>query len=87
MNNKMRVVTQIENPYFQATIHQYNDKYLVNLVGGPMEQVYKFPKDAIDSIEQLKLLVVEKLIPQAVEIHKQMMNNYKSGVQFLNQSS
>jgi len=76
----MRVVAQLENPYFNVTIHQYNDKYLINLIGGPMEQVYKFPKEAFDSVDQLKQLVDEQFTQKAVEIHKLMMENYKASV-------
>ncbi len=76
----MRVVAQIENPYFQVTIHQYNDKYLINLVGGPMEQVYKFPVEAFSSVDEVKILVNEQFISKAVDIHKQMMENYRASV-------
>ncbi len=76
----MRVVAQIENPYFTVTIHQYNDKYLINLVGGPMEQVYKFPKDAFAGPDEVKKLVDEQFTQNAVKIHQEMMANYKHAV-------
>ena len=73
----MRVVAQIENPYFTVTVHQYNDKYLIKLEGGPMDQTYKFPVDAFKNAEEVKQLVDEKFTEKAVEIHKSMMLNYK----------
>lgn len=73
----MRVVAQIENPYFTVTIHQYNDKYIVKLEGGPMDQTYKFPTDSFRNVEQVKQLVDEQFTQNSVEIHKQMMENYK----------
>lgn len=81
----MRVVAQLENPYFTVTIHQYNDKYLINLVGGPMEQVYKFPKDAFSSTEQVKKLVDEHFTQKAVKIHQEMMTNYKHAAALIKQ--
>ena len=81
----MRVIGEIENPYFKATIHQYNDKYLLMLTGGPMEQVYKFPKDGFDSLESFKKMVDERFIEDAVTIHKAMMNNYKEAAESIGQ--
>lgn len=58
----MRIIDTIPHPSMSISIFQMNDKYMVKFEAGPMEQTYKFHKEDIGTLEQLKLRVTDEFI-------------------------
>jgi len=53
----MRVVTEVPHPAVKITIFSWNDKYLIKLERGPLEQTYKISEmDILDEAEIVKLI-------------------------------
>lgn len=75
----MRVVTTIPNDTFTITIFSTNDKYLIKLEGGPMEQTYKIPMDRVEGLEGLKKMLTPAFLQKAEEVHHQMFDLLKQG--------
>lgn len=76
----MRIVGQIPNPVFTVTIFVMNDKYIVKLEGGPMEQSYKFPIDHFKNIEELEKCLDERFFEKAKEVHNEIFLNWKKTI-------
>lgn len=47
----MRVVGNIPHPDLLITVFAMNEKYVVKMEAGPMEQTYKIPMDAVQGLE------------------------------------
>lgn len=58
----MRIIDSIPHPSITISIFQMNDKYLVKLEAGPMEQVFKFTIEEVKSVDGLKKIVNEEFI-------------------------
>lgn len=74
----MRLVGNIPHPVFTISVFSMNEKYIVKLEGGPMEQIYKFPMDHVNGLEGVKEMLTEDFIEKAREIHNSMYLNLKS---------
>jgi hypothetical protein len=61
----MRIVGNIPHPGMRITVFHMNDKYIVKLEAGPMEQVFKFSQDAHTGFEAIQKLVDTEFIEQA----------------------
>jgi len=77
----MRIVANIPHPAFTVTVFQHNEKYLVKLEGGLMEQTYKFPKEAVDSLETLKRLLDDAFYDRSTAIHSEMFINLRAALE------
>ena len=62
----MRVVREIEHPDCKITIFQWNNKYLIKLESGPFEQTFKINEFDVSSEEDLKTILNESFIDQAL---------------------
>ncbi len=58
----MRVVANIPHPKFKITLFFYNEKYLLKLEAGPMEQTYKVSFDEMPNEKDVIDLVDEKFL-------------------------
>ncbi len=47
----MRVVGNIPHPDLLITIFAMNEKYVVKMEAGPMEQTYKIPMDSVQGLD------------------------------------
>ena len=77
----MRTVTTIPHDKFTITIFSMNEKYLVKLEGGPMEQTYKIPMDRVEGLDGLRKIISENFLNRAEEIHNQMFGLLKEAYQ------
>lgn len=73
----MRIVDQFTHESFSVTIFSLNDKYLVKIEGGPMEQTYKFTQSDVGGLSNLKKHLSDTFFNKATEIHQGMFENYK----------
>ena len=62
----MRVVATIPHPSIGITVFSMNDKWVVKLEAGPMEQTFKFNADEVKGIEDIKKILDDEFIKQAI---------------------
>ncbi len=62
----MRVVGEIEHPDCKITIFHWNNKYLIKLEMGPFEQTFKLNEFDISSETELRKIVDEDFIDEAM---------------------
>jgi len=55
----MRVVANIPHPSIGITVFSMNDKFIVKLEAGPMEQSFKFSSEEVKGIEDIKKILDE----------------------------
>ncbi len=76
----MRLVGNISHPVFTISVFSMNEKYIIKLEGGPMEQVYKVSMDNVKGLEGVKEMLTDEFINEAREIHNRMFLNLKSAL-------
>jgi hypothetical protein len=74
----MRIIANIPHPKFTISIFSMNDKYLVKIEAGPMEQVFKFFHDEVNGIEGIKKIVDEAFLIKVNEHFNQMFLSFKA---------
>lgn len=76
----MRVVREIPLPDLKITIFSWNNKYLVKLEQGLLEQTYKIPETEISSEQELDALLSEKFLNKARLRFKDMMEDLREAI-------
>lgn len=76
----MRIVGNIPNPDIRITVFHMNDKYIVKLEAGPMEQVYKFDQEKYPGFEAIQKLVDAEFISNAHKRFNEMFLEMKSAM-------
>ena len=71
----MRTVADIPHPEFKITVFQYNNKYLLKLERGPLEQTYKV--DETDLEAEFTDLLTEEFLENARTCFKLMREAWK----------
>ena len=74
----MRIIANIPHPKFTISIFSMNDKYLIKIEAGPMEQTYKFFQDEVDGLEALKKIIDEAFLGSVHEHFNKMYLSLKS---------
>jgi hypothetical protein len=62
----MRVVGEISHPECKITIFHWNNKYIIKLELGPFEQTFKIDEYDLESEEDLKRILDQDFIQQAM---------------------
>jgi hypothetical protein len=62
----MRVIGEIPHPDIKITIFHWNNRYLIKLEAGPFEQTFKIEEYDLTSEEEVKTVVNEAFIQQAL---------------------
>jgi hypothetical protein len=68
----MRVVGTIPHPSIGITIFNMNDKFILKLEAGPMEQSFKFNADEVKGIEDIKKIIDEDFLKKAIDRFNEM---------------
>ena len=61
----MRLVREIPNPDFKITIFSWNNRYLIKLEQGVLEQTYKIPETDVMGEEALYSILDAEFLQQA----------------------
>lgn len=61
----MRIIGNIPHRDFRITVFHMNDKYIVKLEAGPMEQVFKFDQGKYPGFEAIQKLIDEEFLKKA----------------------
>ncbi|KAB1064462.1 hypothetical protein [Salibacter halophilus] len=73
----MRIIKTIPNENFTVTIFDMNEKYVVKLEGGSIEQSYKVSKDGFSGVEELEEMLDDEFYDNAIKEHIALHDNLK----------
>lgn len=62
----MRIIGEIQHPECKITLYHWNNRYIVKLEQGPLEQTFKIQEFDVTSEEDIKQLVSEDFIQAAL---------------------
>ncbi|MFM8911313.1 MAG: hypothetical protein ACKOE6_00140, partial [Flammeovirgaceae bacterium] len=79
----MRVVGEIPHPEIKITLFHWNNRYLIKLEAGPFEQTFKVQEFDVASEEDLRQIVNETFLRQAIERFNDMAQSLQQATQFL----
>jgi hypothetical protein len=79
----MRVVGEIAHPEIKITIFHWNNRYLIKLEAGPFEQTFKIEEYDLTSEEDVKKVVTEEFIQQAIVRFNDMAKSLQDATKFL----
>lgn len=68
----MRVVRELSHPDFKITIFSWNNRYLIKLEEGLLEQTFKIPEMDVSSDEDVVSLLDAEFLHQAAVLFRQM---------------
>lgn len=68
----MRIVGNIPHPDIRITVFHMNDKFIVKLEAGPMEQSYKFDQEKHPGFDAVKKLIDEEFMRKAHDRFNEM---------------
>ncbi|MBK5277576.1 MAG: hypothetical protein JJE09_01815 [Bacteroidia bacterium] len=77
----MRVVGEIAHPDCKITIFHWNNRYLLKLEAGLLEQTFKISEYDISSEEELKKILNEEFIQKAMERFQDMHTSLRSSME------
>ena len=76
----MRVIGEIPHPQCKITLFHWNNRYLIKLEQGLLEQTYKVPEWDLTGEGDLKQLVSDQFIKDALERFQGMESSLKEAV-------
>jgi predicted secreted protein len=68
----MRVIGEIPHPQCKITIFSWNNKYLIKLEQGLLEQTYKVSEMDVSNDDDIRKMLDEKFMNAALERFKEM---------------
>ena len=69
------------------TIFQINDKYIVKLEAGPMEQTFKFTNEEVNGADEIKKILDDEFMRNVIERFNEMFISLKEARERFEQSS
>lgn len=58
----MRIIGNIPHAKFHISVYEWNEKTIIKLEAGPMEQVYKFPIQKIQGVEGAQQILTDQFL-------------------------
>lgn len=78
----MRFVGKIAHPDISISVFHMNDKYIVKLEAGPMEQVFKFSSEDVKGMDDIAKIIttdfVKKCHSRFNEMYIQLLESKKN---------
>jgi hypothetical protein len=71
----MRVIREINHPQCKITIFAWNNRYLIKIEQGYLEQTYKVNETDVASDADLLEMLDDKFITNALDLFQQMSRN------------
>ena len=68
----MRTVAQIPHRAMRIIVQEWNEKYHLQFVWGPLEQTYRLPEEGRGGLEAVKAFG-QRLIPEVEQVFLKMM--------------
>ncbi|MBL7856907.1 MAG: hypothetical protein JNM57_04395 [Cyclobacteriaceae bacterium] len=76
----MRVIGEIPHPNCKITLFSWNNRYLVKLEQGYLEQTYKIDQFEVSGDEGLIQIINEPFIEQALKIFDEMNHAWSKAI-------
>jgi hypothetical protein len=76
----MRIAGHIPHSSIYITVFIMNEKYILKLEAGPMEQVFKFSKDEVKGMDDIKKFLNKEFLDKAIERFNQMFSEMKDSI-------
>lgn len=76
----MRVIKEIPLGNLKATIFHWNNKYLLKLEQGLLEQTFKVPETEISGEQELEALLSDEFLDKARQRFKDMMADLQAAL-------
>ncbi|AHM59705.1 hypothetical protein D770_07210 [Flammeovirgaceae bacterium 311] len=76
----MRIIKEIPLPDLKVTIFSWNNKYLVKLEQGLLEQTFKVPETEISSEQELEVLLSDEFLNKARQRFREMMADLQAAL-------
>jgi hypothetical protein len=73
----MRIVGEIPHPICKITLYSWNNRYLIKLEYGLLEQTYKVNQFDLTGEADLYTIVDEQFVEQALKTFREMEKNLK----------
>lgn len=68
----MRVVREIQHPHFKITLFHWNNRYLLKLESGLLEQTFKVSEFDVTSEAEVEQLLDDEFLKQAADRFTEM---------------
>ena len=79
----MRIIGEIPNPQCKITLYQWNNRYLIKIESGYLEQTFKVDQFELSSDEELKKLVSDHFVQGALDRFESMERSLQEALQKL----
>ncbi|HXC04858.1 MAG TPA: hypothetical protein VNZ86_08910 [Bacteroidia bacterium] len=74
----MRIVATIPHPSIRISIFHMNEKYMVKLEAGPMEQTFKFEQGEVTGPEEIERIMDTEFMQKALERFNEMYLSFRT---------
>jgi hypothetical protein len=82
----MRVLADIPHPKYKIQIFNYNAKYIVKIELGQFEQVYKINEGDVMGLNDVKAMITERLLKNAVHRFIEMRDDWEDAFKNKNEN-
>lgn len=79
----MRVIGEIQHPECKITLFHWNNRYLIKLENGLLEQTFKIPEYELSGESSLHQLVSDNFVGQALERFEAMQRSLEHALESL----
>jgi hypothetical protein len=73
----MRILATIPHPSIRISIFHMNEKYIVKLEAGPMEQAFKFSEEEVKGPEHIEKIMDGEFMKKALDRFNEMYLSFK----------
>ena len=73
----MRIIATIPHPSIRISVFHMNDKYIVKLEAGPMEQAFKFSTEEVKGPEHIEKILDSEFMRKALDRFNEMYVSLK----------
>ena len=73
----MRIISTIPPPSIRISIFHMNEKFIVKLEAGPMEQVFKFAEGEVKGPEEIERILDADFLNKALDRFNEMFVSFR----------
>lgn len=77
----MRILGEIPHPACKITLFQWNNRYIVKLEQGFLEQTFKIDQFAVSSDDEMKKIIDEPFLQEALSRFSDMSRSMQEALQ------
>jgi len=73
----MRIIGNIPHPDILITVFLMNEKYVIKMEAGPMEQTFKMPIDSVAGLDGIRQLLDEIFMKKVLQRFNEMFLDFQ----------